>query len=130
MQLALFRDGKNETVDVKLAELQDESKAALPGKAPVAQSDIGTLGLSVSPAAEELAAPGGLAIIEIKPDGKAADVGLVKGDILLKANGADLRSAEALETALRSAKAAEARSMRLPLCSAAARKSMLRCRRT
>ena len=50
--------------------------------------------------------PGGLAIVSVRPDGRAADAGLVRGDILLTANGADLLDPDALEKALRTAKAA------------------------
>ena len=49
---------------------------------------------------------GGLAIISVRPDGVAADAGLVKGDILLAANGANVLNPDALEKALQSAKAA------------------------
>ena len=70
------------------------------------QAEIGALGLSVSPAMEGPDSPGGLAIVSVRPDGRAADAGLVRGDILLTANGADLLSPDVLEKALRTAKAA------------------------
>jgi serine protease Do len=55
---------------------------------------------------QEPGGPGGLAIVSVKPDGGAADAGLVRGDILLSANGADLLNPDVLEKALRKAKAA------------------------
>jgi serine protease Do len=106
VDLLVFRNNKRETLPVKLAEMQDDGKAPQPGKdGPLPQSEIGALGLSVAPAMQG-PGEGGLAIVEVKPDGKAADVGLVRGDILLTANGADLFSPDGLEAALRSAKAA------------------------
>ncbi len=105
VKLSIFRDGKRETVEVKLEELED-GKSPAAGAGPAPQSEIGALGLSVAPTGEGPAGPGGLAIVEIRPDGRAADAGLVQGDILLIANGADLTSPNALEAALRSAKAA------------------------
>jgi serine protease Do len=104
--IVLFRDNKRQTVQVKLAEMQDESKAPAPGNGSLPQSEIGALGLSVAPAMEGPDQRGGLAVVEIKPDGRGAEVGLVRGDILLTAYGADLFSPDGLEAALRSAKAA------------------------
>jgi serine protease Do len=106
VDLLVFRDSKRETLAVKLAEMQDEAKGPQPGKdGAMPQSEIGALGLSVAPAMQG-PGEGGLAIVEVRPEGRAADVGLVRGDILLTANGADLFSPDGLEAALRSAKAA------------------------
>ncbi len=105
VRLSIFRDDKRETIKVKLAELPDESKAPALGKGGAPKAEIGGLGVSVAPAMDG-PGQGGLAIVEVKPDGRAADAGLVQGDILLIANGADLVNPEALESALRSAKAA------------------------
>jgi serine protease Do len=106
VDLLVFRDNKREMVKVRLAEMQDETKAPQPGKdGPLPQSEIGALGLSVAPATQG-PGEGGLAIVDIRPDGRAADVGLVRGDVLLTANGDDLFTPDGLEAALRSAKAA------------------------
>ncbi len=106
VKLVVFSGDKRKTINVKLAELQDNSRAPAPGNGPSPQSEIGALGLSVTPAMEGPSGPGGLAIVGIRPDGRGADVGLVQGDIILTANGADLYSPDNLEAALRSAKAA------------------------
>ena len=104
VKLTVFREEKPKVVEVKVAELQDEDGAASGKGLP--QAEIGELGLSVSPAMQEPGGPGGLAIVSVKPDGGAADAGLVRGDILLSANGADLLNPDVLEKALRKAKAA------------------------
>ena len=106
VRLTVFRDEKREIVEAKLSELPDDDKAPAFGKGPPPQAEIGILGLSVSPAMEGPDSPGGLAIVSVRPDGRAADAGLVRGDILLVANGASLLSPDALEQALRAAKAA------------------------
>ncbi len=105
VKLTVFRDDKPKIVEVKVAELKDgENGMAFDRGLP--QAEIGALGLSVSPAMEGPGSPGGLAIVSVRPDGRAADAGLVRGDILLTANGADLLNPDALEKALRTAKAA------------------------
>ena len=106
VKLTVFRDEKREIIEAKLSELPDDDKAPAFGKGPLPQAEIGVLGLSVSPATDGPAGPSGLAIVSVKPDGRAADAGLVRGDILLTANGADLLNPDALEQALRAAKAA------------------------
>ena len=103
VKLTVFRDDKPKIVEVKVAELQDDENATGRG---LPQAEIGALGLSVSPAMEGPDSPGGLAIVSVRPDGGAADAGLVRGDILLTANGANLLSPDALEKALHTAKAA------------------------
>ena len=47
--------------------------------------------------------PKGLAVLDINPNGKGADAGLVQGDIIVNANGADISSPADLEAALKSA---------------------------
>ncbi len=105
VKLAVFRDDKLKLLEAKLTELQGgEDGAASGGGLP--QADIGALGVSVAPAMEGPDGAGGLAIISVRPNGVAADAGLVKGDILLAANGANVLNPDALEKALRSAKTA------------------------
>jgi serine protease Do len=105
VKLTVFRDDKPKTLEVKVAELQDDKNGMASAKG-LPQAEIGALGLSVAPAMEGPNSPGGLAIVSVRPDGSAADAGLVRGDILLIANGANLLSPDALEKALRTAKAA------------------------
>jgi len=104
VRLAVFRNGRREAIAVKLTELKDETK--LPGtpRTPALRSEIGGLGISVAPMASGRGGTPGLAIVEIRPDGKAADVGLVQGDVILAVNGADLFTSSALEASLRSAR--------------------------
>jgi serine protease Do len=105
VKLAVFRDDKLKLLEAKLTELQGDEDGQAPGRG-LPQADIGALGLSVAPAMEGPDGAGGLAIISVRPNGVAADAGLVKGDILLAANGANVLNPDALEKALRSAKVA------------------------
>jgi serine protease Do len=45
-------------------------------------------------------------VLDINPNGKGADAGLIQGDVILNANGADISSPAELEAALKSAHAA------------------------
>jgi serine protease Do len=105
VRLAIFRNGRREALAVKLTELKDESK--LPGgkSGPALQSEIGGLGIAVAPMVSGPGGAPGLAIVDIRPDGRAADIGLVQGDVILAANGSDLFTPDALEAALRNARA-------------------------
>ena len=104
-KLTVFREDKARIVEVRIAELRGGEDADASGRG-LPQAEIATLGLRVEPAMQGPGSPGGLAIVSVKPDGRAADAGLVRGDILLTANGTDLLSPEALERALRKARAA------------------------
>jgi serine protease Do len=106
VKIAVFRDDRRQIIGVKLAELQDEAKPQLPRSGSSSQTEMGSLGISVAPAGDgKSEAPNGLTVLEIKPDGRGADAGLIQGDIILTANGADVSSPAALEAALKSARA-------------------------
>ena len=105
VKLTVFREDKARIVEVRITELSGGEDADASGRG-LPQAEIAVLGLKVEPAMQGPGSPGGLAIVSVKPDGRAADAGLVRGDILLTANGTDLLSPEALERALRKARAA------------------------
>jgi serine protease Do len=107
VQVAILRGGKPQTLDVKLAELKDESKPVSPPGDPAQESEIESLGVNVGPDRDgKNSAPKGLAVLDIDPNGKGADAGLVKGDVILNANGAGISSGPELEAALKAARAA------------------------
>src|SRR5215470_2935302 len=88
--LSIIRNGKEETVNVKLGKLADQSvrKASGDGQGDHA---LGALGLTLAPAADvEGAGEKGLAVVDVDPDGKAAELGFRPGDVILKAGGRDL----------------------------------------
>jgi serine protease Do len=106
VKIAIERGGKAQTLDVKLDELKEEAKPALPPFDKAQQTEIESLGVNVVPGeASPGGAPKGLAVLDINPNGTGADAGLVQGDVILNANGANIESPADLEAALRSATA-------------------------
>jgi serine protease Do len=104
--VTIFRGGERRTVKVTLRELEDEPQPASPKPVEKPQAAIAALGLSVTVCDSLQEGETGLSVLEIKPDGLAADSGLVQGDILLTANGMALRAASDVERALLDAKRA------------------------
>jgi serine protease Do len=96
--LGIIRDGKEQTITLKLGEHSDQ-------KARKASSDnrgeqTGSLGLMVAPASKvEGAGTTGLAIVGVNPNSKAAELGFQKGDVILKAGNRTVSSADDLAAA-------------------------------
>ncbi len=106
VKVAIERAGKRQILEVRLAELRDEAKPELPPHGLAQQTEIVSLGVNVVPGEDgKGGAPKGLAVLDINPNGKGADCGLLQGDIILSANGADILSPAGLEAALKSAHA-------------------------
>ncbi len=106
VKIAIERAGKRQILEVKLTELRDEAKPELPPHDLSQQTEIVSLGVNVAPGDDgKGGAPRGLAVLDINPNGKGADAGLIQGDIILSANGADILSPADLEAALKSASA-------------------------
>jgi serine protease Do len=88
--LGILRDGKDKTLKVKIAKLEDGGEAP---DAPAAAEEKGQLGLSLSNISPELAArhglPGtdGVLVTAIDPDSSAAEANLRRGDVILEVNG-------------------------------------------
>jgi serine protease Do len=107
VKVAIMRGGKPQILDVKLAELKDETKPELPPRDLSQQTEIESLGVNVVPGGDaKNSAAKGLAVLDIDPNGKGADAGLIQGDVILNADGADISSPADLEAALKSARAA------------------------
>jgi serine protease Do len=107
VKVSIMRGGRPQILDVKLAELKDETKPELPLRDPSQQTEIEPLGVNVVPGGDgKNGAPRGLAVLDINPNGKGADAGLIQGDVILNADGADISSPAELDAALKSARAA------------------------
>jgi serine protease Do len=107
VKIAIMRGGQPQTLDIKLAELKDETKPELSSHDPAQQTEVESLGVNVVPGGDgKNGAAKGLAVLDINPNGKGADAGLVQGDVILSANGADISSPAELEAALKAAHAA------------------------
>ncbi len=104
--LTIIREGSEKTVDLKLGQMKDETVR----KASVEEDDtgktLGALGLEVAPA-KQVAGAGdnGLAVVGVDPNGRAAELGLRQGDVILRAAGKPINSASDLKAQIAEVKA-------------------------
>lgn len=105
-EITIVRGGVRQVVKAKLGELAEETKLKATPVSLKPQSEIASLGISVTPSEKLPNGETGLTVLDIKPDGRAADAGLVAGDILIAANGAQLSSVSDIEKALSAARRA------------------------
>jgi serine protease Do len=106
VKIAIERAGSRQILEVRLTELRAEAKPELPPHDLSQQTEIVSLGVNVVPVEDgKGSVPKGLAVLDINPNGKGADAGMVQGDIILNANGADILSPASLEAALKAASA-------------------------
>jgi serine protease Do len=107
VDLQLLRDGKAQTVTLTLGQLAEQTgPKASPQERPRHQR-MGALGLTLAPAAAvEGAGDAGLAVLNVDPSSKAAELGLQEGDIILKAGNRDLSRPDDLTAAFSEARAA------------------------
>jgi serine protease Do len=104
--LTILRDGKEEQIKVKLAELSAE--AAPPEReAGGGPAEGARLGISVMPLTPDIARQlglrgtvSGLVVREVDPSGPAAEAGLQPGDVIVEANRQPVRSTADLQKAL------------------------------
>jgi len=93
----IWRNGKPQTIQVVVAEMPDDEKAAVPAvdsphkPPPSTIVDMSTLGMKVAPMSEELRQrfklddkQKGVVITDITSDGTAADRGLRQGDVIVE----------------------------------------------
>jgi len=103
-KLTVLRNGKEETVTVKLGELQPRADAGEEGGQP--DGDSSGFGMSITPLTPELAsqlgvkARTGVVVQDVQPGGRAADAGLRSGDVIAQVDGKAVASADALRSAL------------------------------
>jgi serine protease Do len=113
VKLDIVREGKQRTVEVKLAERPDEKEQG--GRTPTKsgqdkeQGDL--LGLSVQDVTPQLArqsqvdpATKGAVVVDVAPDSPAADAGLEPGDVVLEVNRRAVASAAEYKNAVKGVK--------------------------
>ncbi len=106
VDIAIVRDGKEQTVTLKLGQIKDE-KARRASAGESRGSDLAVLGLAIAPAAQvHGAGDKGLAVLGVDANGKAAELGFQEGDVILKAGGKELSRPDDLKAAMSEAKAA------------------------
>lgn len=105
LTLGIFRDGKRSDIPVTLAQMQEKRPQKVAANSDAKQS-FEKLGIAVAPSDEvQGAGKDGLAIVDVAPDGAAAEAGLEPGDVILKAGAKTVANAEDLESALSQARA-------------------------
>ncbi len=88
IDVTVLRDGKKKVVPVTLGQFPSGKQlAALKSGKPPAE-EMGDLGLSLAPASQHRGAGDeGVVIIDVDPDGQAAEKGLRRGDVILEVAG-------------------------------------------
>lgn len=102
VKIAYMRGGSEQTTQATLSKMQD--KPAPRATAHADNDNAGKLGLTVAPAAEiDGAGSNGLAVLEVDPDGKAAELGLRTGDVMVSAGSRQLANIADLNQAMTAA---------------------------
>ncbi|HJX32357.1 MAG TPA: DegQ family serine endoprotease [Thermodesulfobacteriota bacterium] len=105
--VVIFREGKEITVTVPLAEMPEEEKEVITKKSE------NTLGVMVKDITPELANKLGIAekegviVSSIEPGGPAEDVGIMKGDIIKEVNRKQVKNVQEYSEAIGKAKPGE-----------------------
>jgi serine protease Do len=114
--VVVVRDGSEKTISLKLDEASASRQAR--DRSDGETSDKAALGVAVAPLTPDLASRAGLGkdahgvvVQDVDPDGRAADAGILAGDIILEVNRQAVQSVEDLRAAVR--KAAEKPSLLL-----------------
>ncbi len=93
---SIIRDGKPETVNVKIGTMPGESPK-MASKVKAAPASLTDLGIDVAPADDGA----GVKVIGIKPDSAAAERGLQVGDVILEVAGKEVNSLSDMQAALK-----------------------------
>jgi len=113
VKLDIIREGKQRTVEVKLAERPDEKEQGgrTPSKSGQDKEQGDLLGLSVQDVTPQLArqsqvdpATKGAVVVDVAPDSPAADAGLEPGDVVLEVNRRAVASAAEYRNAVKGVK--------------------------
>ncbi len=98
--LKLWRNGKEQDVSVKLGELKETQIASAVQSKDTKTRNLKRLGLKLQETSK------GIAVIDVRPDGKAAEKGIRKGDVIVSVNGEDVTNMKSLRSELKSARKA------------------------
>jgi serine protease Do len=100
VKLTLLQNGESKTLNVTLGKMPNERTAKAESHNSTAENGVPHLGLTLAPAADVAGAGGtGVAVVNVDPDGPAAERGFKSGDIILDVAGksvgkpADVRQA-------------------------------------
>ena len=106
VKLTYVRNGKEDTVGVKLAELKARPEGEGRDNENDGPAEGTTLGMTVEPLTRETArqldvdATTGVVVTRVQPDSNAADAGLRAGDVIEEVDRQPVQSSDALRDAL------------------------------
>ncbi|WP_127090108.1 Do family serine endopeptidase [Aquabacter cavernae] len=104
--LTVIRDGKTSNMDVKLEQLPSEQKQASVQEKDSASTSVPRLGLQLAPAKSvQGAGEEGVVVVEVEPNGPAAQRGIRSGDVILDVGGKVVTSPKDVSDGLAAAKA-------------------------
>lgn len=115
IKLTILRDGTSQDLTATLDEFDTETSSVAPmqnneNTAPERSAPGGKLGLMLQPITPQIAKQfgsgtetEGLVVLEVDPNGVAADAGISRGDFLLEVNRQPVTTPEAVESALQNA---------------------------
>lgn len=107
VEILIWRDGREQTIDVLLGTLPSERELASQFRQPDMDrslpSIVDRLGMTVAPAGSVGLEGNGLAVTELDPDGIAAERDLREGDVIVEVAGQPVSSIRDLTRGLRQA---------------------------
>jgi serine protease Do len=92
VKLGVIRDGNEQTIDVKLAQMQNQQQAQADTDQQGQDSAQPRLGLSLAPARSAGASNQGVVVTAVDPDGPAAEQGIKAGDVITNVGGTSVSS--------------------------------------
>jgi len=112
ISIALIRDGRERTIDLKVATYPKDKTAQI---APSADSET-KLGMTLAPADQvQGAGSQGAVVVTVDPDGTAAEKGIQKGDIILSVGGKSVSGPRDVSKALQDAQKQSKRAVLMQL---------------
>lgn len=104
-EITIWRDGKAQTLDLKVGTLPQKETASLDDQQPGAQDQmdqtaLDNLGITVAPSEDGK----GVTIVSVNPDSDAADIGLQEGQKIVAVNNSDVSSGSDIMKQLKDAK--------------------------
>lgn len=108
VRMSIWRDGKGETVNVGIGRLPEQDKVAevVPDKAIDGQVGLALKELDPD-TARQIGVDGetkGVVVVEVKPGSPASEKGIRTGDVIVKANGRDVRKPQDVAQAIDNAR--------------------------
>ncbi|HEY6754576.1 MAG TPA: Do family serine endopeptidase [Pseudolabrys sp.] len=107
IKVTLIRKGETKTMNLTLGKMPNEKQAQADSKDDTSANGSLRLGLTLAPA-KEVAGSGndGVAVVEVDPNGPAAERGVKTGDVILDVGGKAVTNAADVRKALSDARAA------------------------